>query len=67
VQSEIQKEELTPGKSPKKKKGMFRLSINVYNTAYPVIEDAARNVGFKARLTDPGLYVNPYQQTEFQS
>ena len=40
------------------------MSINIYNTAYPIIEESAKNVGFKVRINDPGLYVNPYQSND---
>lgn len=36
--------------------------INLYNTGYPVVEECARNVGFKVKLNDPYLQLNPYQQ-----
>jgi hypothetical protein len=48
----------------KKKRAGPKLSINLYNTQYPVLEDCAKNLGFKIKMTDPNLYVNPYTQQD---
>jgi hypothetical protein len=45
--------------TPKKKKGP-RLIINIFNTQYPIIEQAAKNLNFRSKQVDPNLYINPY-------
>ena len=37
-----------------------KLSINLFNTMYPVIEQSALNVGFKIRMNDPSIYLSPH-------
>ncbi len=48
----------------KKKKTGPKLVINTFNTVYPVVTDAAKNIGFRCKQVDPNLYINPYQQIE---
>ena len=45
--------------APKKKTGP-KLVINTFNTVYPVVTDAAKNIGFRCKQVDPNLYINPY-------
>ena len=59
-QSPRQVSDTTPKLQIKKKRTGPKLIMNVHNTTYQVIIDAAKEVGFKTRLTDPCLFLNPY-------
>lgn len=45
---------------PKKRFVGPKLVMNVFNTQYQVIIDTAKELGFKTKICDPGLNVNPY-------
>ena len=51
----------------KKKKNGPRLTVNTYNTVYPIITDTCKALNLRSRLVDPQLHVNPYQMLDHQT
>jgi len=48
----------------KKKKNGPKLTVNIYNTVYPIITDTCKAMNMRFRMVDPQLHVNPYQMID---